>query len=44
MRQSCFIANQGGRDILVAEWPYTDLAEAMLYDPSSLSSECFHYS
>ena len=25
MRQSCFIANQSGRDILVAEWPYRDL-------------------
>ena len=25
MRQSCFIANQSGRDILVAKWPYTDL-------------------
>ena len=24
MRQSCFIASQRGRAILVAEWPYTD--------------------
>ena len=23
MRQSCFIADQSGRDILVVEWPYT---------------------
>ena len=25
MRQSHFIANQSGRDLLVVEWPYTDL-------------------
>ena len=40
MRQSCFIANQSGRDILVTEWPYTDLTIMAIKEAQLCRPEC----